>query len=101
MGGDKGWKWHGTDRNSKIERWLVCSPRKAQQWMWLLVKLALVQECSNVGEMTLLSMPALGRAWTAAARLEAVIVTAVLDETGKSAWCREYGVYPCTIDVGL
>lgn len=41
-----------------------------------------------------LSMPALGRAWTAAARLDAVIVTAALDETGKSAWCREHGVYP-------
>ena len=41
-----------------------------------------------------LSMPARGRAWTAAARLEAVIVTAALDETGKNAWCREHGVYP-------
>lgn len=41
-----------------------------------------------------LSMPARGLAWTAAARLEAVIVTAALDETGKSAWCREHGVYP-------
>lgn len=27
-------------------------------------------------------------------RLDAVIVTAVLDESGKSAWCREHGVYP-------
>ena len=41
-----------------------------------------------------LSMPARGRAWTAAARFEAVLVTAALDETGKSAWCRERGVYP-------
>lgn len=40
------------------------------------------------------SMPARGRAWTAAARLEAVIVTAALDESSKSAWCREHGVYP-------
>ncbi|MBP9228500.1 MAG: hypothetical protein KBF41_10425, partial [Azonexus sp.] len=31
------------------------------------------------------SMPARGRAWTVAARLEAVIVTAALDETSKSA----------------
>ena len=43
------------------------------------------------------SMPARGRAWTAAARLEAVIVTAALDETGKSAWCREHGVYPAEL----
>jgi len=40
------------------------------------------------------SMPARGRAWTAAARLEAVIVTAALDETSKNAWCREHGIYP-------
>ena len=44
------------------------------------------------------SMPVLGRAWTAAARLEAVIVTAALDESGKSAWCREHGVYPSELD---
>jgi len=40
------------------------------------------------------SMPARGRSWTAASRLEAVIVTAALDETHKNAWCREHGVYP-------
>jgi transposase len=34
------------------------------------------------------------RVWTAAARLEAVIATAGLDETAKSAWCRAQGVYP-------
>src|SRR5664279_557672 len=44
------------------------------------------------------SMPARGRAWTAAARLDAVIVTAALDESGKSAWCREHGVYPAELD---
>jgi transposase-like protein len=41
-----------------------------------------------------LSMPARGRAWTAAARFEAVLTTATLDEAGKSAWCRANGVYP-------
>ena len=39
-------------------------------------------------------MPARERAWTAAARFEAVLMTAALDEAGKSAWCRERGVYP-------
>ena len=39
-------------------------------------------------------MPARERALTAAARFEAVLVTAALDEAGKSAWCREHGVYP-------
>ena len=40
------------------------------------------------------SMPARGRAWTAGARLEAVITTAAMGEVDKSAWCRKHGVYP-------
>jgi len=44
------------------------------------------------------SGPARGRAWTAAARLEAVITTAALDEASKSAWCRQHGVYPADLD---
>ena len=39
------------------------------------------------------SMPARGRAWSGAARLQAVITTAAMPEAGKSAWCREQGVY--------
>ena len=41
-----------------------------------------------------LSRPARERAWTAAARFEAVLTTAALDEAARSAWCREHGVYP-------
>jgi hypothetical protein len=41
-----------------------------------------------------LSMPARERAWTAPARLEAVVATAAMSETEQSAWCREHGVYP-------
>lgn len=41
-----------------------------------------------------LARPAGERVWSAAARLEAVITTAALDETARSAWCREHGVYP-------
>jgi len=41
-----------------------------------------------------LAKPVGQRTWTAAARLEAVITTAALDEAGRSAWCREHGVYP-------
>jgi transposase len=41
-----------------------------------------------------LARPAAERVWTAAARLEAVIATAALDESARSAWCREHGVYP-------
>lgn len=44
------------------------------------------------------SRPARGRVWTARARLEAVITTAAMDEAGKSAWCREHGVYPAELD---
>ena len=42
--------------------------------------------------------PARGRAWSAAARLEAVITVAALDEAGKSAWCREHGVFPAELE---
>ena len=41
-----------------------------------------------------LSKPARERAWTAPARLEAVLTTAALDEAAKNAWCCEHGVYP-------
>lgn len=41
-----------------------------------------------------LSKPAKERVWTAAARFEAVITTAALDEATRSAWCRQNGVYP-------
>ena len=44
------------------------------------------------------SMPARGRAWTAAGRLEAVLAAAGMDETCKSAWCREHGMYPLELE---
>ena len=44
------------------------------------------------------SRPARGRAWTAVARLEAVITTAAMSEAHKSAWCREHGVYLAELD---
>lgn len=31
--------------------------------------------------------------WTATARLDAVLITATMDETAKSAWCRSNGVH--------
>lgn len=45
-----------------------------------------------------LSEPAQERTWTAAARMEAVIATASMDETGRSAWCREQGLYPSELE---
>ena len=38
------------------------------------------------------------RRWSPAARLEAVIATAGLDDTARSAWCREHGVFPTALD---
>lgn len=40
------------------------------------------------------SKPTRKRTWASAARFEAVLVTAALDEAGKSAWCRKHGLYP-------
>ena len=45
-----------------------------------------------------LTMPARERAWSAPARLNAVITTAAMDESSHSAWCRENGVYPQELD---
>ena len=42
--------------------------------------------------------PARGRAWTAPARLQAVITTAALSEADKNAWCREHGIYPAELE---
>jgi transposase len=39
-----------------------------------------------------------GQRWTAAARLEAVIATAAMDEAARSVWCREHGLYPAELD---
>ena len=39
--------------------------------------------------------------WTAAARLQAVIVTAAMDEATRSAWCREQGLFPAELDAWL
>jgi len=45
-----------------------------------------------------LTMPARERAWSAGARLNAVITTAAMDESSCSAWCRENSVYPQELD---
>lgn len=40
-----------------------------------------------------LAEPVGERVWTAAARFEAVLTTASMDEEQRSAWCRKSGVY--------
>ena len=44
-----------------------------------------------------LAEPARERTWTAAARLEAVIATAAMDEAARNAWCRHNGIFPQTL----
>src|SRR5918993_4830048 len=36
--------------------------------------------------------------WTPAARLEAVITTAAMDEAARSAWCRGQGLFPADLE---
>ena len=36
--------------------------------------------------------------WTPAARLQAVIATAAMDEATRSAWCREQGLYAAELE---
>src|SRR5450631_1983459 len=40
-----------------------------------------------------MSKPGRERVWTAAARFDAVLTTAAMDEASKSAWCRAHGTY--------
>jgi len=39
-----------------------------------------------------------GQRWTPAARLEAVITTAAMDEAARSAWCREQGLFSADLE---
>ena len=36
--------------------------------------------------------------WTPAARLEAMITTAAMDEAARSAWCRGQGLFPAALE---
>ena len=40
-----------------------------------------------------LAKPGREQVWTAAARFDAVLTTAVMDEASKSAWCRAHGTH--------
>jgi transposase len=44
------------------------------------------------------SRPAQERVWTADSRLNAVIAAAAMNESGRSAWCREHGVFPAELE---
>jgi hypothetical protein len=44
-----------------------------------------------------LLLPASDQSWSGAARLDAVVTTASMDEVSKSAWCRTKGIYPADL----
>ena len=41
-----------------------------------------------------LARPAKTQEWTPAARFDALLTTAAMDEQSKNEWCRSHGVYP-------
>jgi len=45
-----------------------------------------------------LPAPARERLWTAAARLQALITTAAMDEAQRKEWCHEQGITPSDLD---
>lgn len=45
-----------------------------------------------------LAEPSSARSWTAAARLEAVLTTAAMNEAERGAWCREKGLFVSDLD---
>lgn len=47
-----------------------------------------------------LGKPAQEQVWTAAARLQAVIATAAMDDVSRKAWCRENGLYAHQLQQG-
>ena len=46
-----------------------------------------------------LAAPDKERIWTPAARMQAIIATAAMDEASRSAWCREKGIYPQELEL--
>ena len=53
--------------------------------------LELVAQEVGIGSATL-------QRWREDAQLQAVVTTAALPVSGKSAWCREQGIYPAELD---
>ena len=63
--------------------------------------LSLVSREVGVSESTLerwlsaaLAEPGRDRVWTPAARFDALLTTASMDEATRNAWCRAQGIYP-------
>ena len=66
-------------------------------------EMGFVAHPSDITFFAIASLRVIGRrdllsGWTPAARLEAVIATAAMNEVARSAWCREHGVYPTELE---
>ena len=44
-------------------------------------------------------MPDKERIWTLAARMQAIIATAAMDEASRNAWCRKKDIYPQELEL--
>ncbi len=76
----------------------VAAAGERSSWRWWRAKLALEREPWSAGARMRSPGPPEGGPGLRRARLEAVITTAAMNEAGKSAWCREHGVYPAELD---
>ncbi len=85
--------WHDTDKHSKTERWAGCCQPHSATPDELAREIGVSASTLERWRADALAQPARERHWTAAARLDAVLTTAAMDEAAKSAWCREHGVY--------
>jgi len=86
------WEQIGTVRKDRQEQsgGTVAATPRARRWTPSRVTSA--SSC-RYWRSDALAKPAREQVWTAAARFDAVLTTAVMDETGKSAWCRARGMY--------
>jgi hypothetical protein len=78
-----------TDRQEQSGGTVAATPRARR---WTPSRVTSASSC-RYWRSDALAKPAREQVWTAAARFDAVLTTAVMDETGKSAWCRAHGTY--------
>ena len=88
-------RWLNTDKRTSIGEWRGCCHRRVRLWSMCHAKSGSARRRWSVGGRMPWPMGsgAGSPRWTAAARLQAVIVTAAMDEATRSAWCREQGLY--------
>ena len=94
-------EWHDTDKHSGTASSRGCCRRRARPSTWSRARSGSASARWSAGGPQALAAPgelASSQRWTPAARLEAVITTAAMDEAARSAWCREQGLYPAELE---